>query len=168
MSQLTDSQVDLIANKVASLLNPGQTLGQEQTPPVPDLGQNGSGRYGVFATVDLAVKATRKAYEGLNALTLEQRSKIIESIRAKMRLHAENLAQKALDETGMGRYEDKVLKNQLVIEKTQGTEALIPEALSGDRGLTLTEWAPYGVIGSITPSTNPTSTIICNTIWRCS
>ncbi|NQV15178.1 aldehyde dehydrogenase EutE [bacterium] len=164
MSQLTDSQVDLIANRVASLLNPSQPLGQIQAPPVPDLGQTGSERYGVFGSVDSAVKATRKAFEALNVLTLEQRSVIIASIRAKMRIHADDLAKKACDETQMGRYEDKVLKNQLVTEKTEGPEALTPKALSGDRGLTLTEWAPYGVIGSITPSTNPTSTIICNTI----
>jgi len=41
---------------------------------------------------------------------------------------------------------------------------LRPDTVTGDHGLTLTEWAPFGVIGSITPTTNPTSTIICNTI----
>lgn len=164
MSDLTDSQVDLIANKVASLLNPTQPSGQAGVPTVPDLGQSGSASYGVFGSVDSAVKATRKAFEALNLLTLEQRSDIIKSIRSKMQIHGEKLAKMAHEETGMGRFEDKVLKNQLVTEKTEGTEALTPKALSGDRGLTLTEWAPYGVIGSITPSTNPTSTIICNTI----
>ena len=164
MSKLTDSQVDLIATKVASLLNPSQGAEPIQAPVVPDLGQTGQAHYGVFATVDAAVKATRVAYEALNKLTLEQRVTIIDSIRAKMRIHGEELARQAHAETGMGRFEDKVLKNQLVTEKTEGPEALTPKALSGDRGLTLTEWAPYGVIGSITPSTNPTSTIICNTI----
>ena len=38
------------------------------------------------------------------------------------------------------------------------------EVRSGDRGLTITEFAPYGVIGAITPTTNPTATIINNTI----
>jgi aldehyde dehydrogenase len=64
----------------------------------------------------------------------------------------------------MGRYEDKIEKNLLVAEKTPGTEDLRPLAYTGDRGLTLVEHAPYGVIGGITPSTNPTSTIICNSI----
>ena len=36
--------------------------------------------------------------------------------------------------------------------------------MTGDHGLTLMEPAPFGVIGAITPSTNPTSTIICNAI----
>ena len=36
--------------------------------------------------------------------------------------------------------------------------------MTGDDGLNLTEPAPYGVIAAITPTTNPTSTIINNTI----
>ena len=64
----------------------------------------------------------------------------------------------------MGRWQDKVLKNRLVTRKTPGTEDLTPIATTGDHGLMLMERAPFGVIASITPSTNPTSTIICNTI----
>jgi acyl-CoA reductase-like NAD-dependent aldehyde dehydrogenase len=76
----------------------------------------------------------------------------------------ETIAQMAVSETGLGRYSDKLAKNRLVAEKTPGVEALIPQARSGDHGLTLTEWAPYGVIGSITPCTNPTETILNNGI----
>ena len=76
----------------------------------------------------------------------------------------DDLARMAWEETGLGRYEDKIIKNRLVTEKTPGTEALRPETTTGDNGLTLMEWAPFGVIGAITPTTNPTSTIICNTI----
>ena len=81
-----------------------------------------------------------------------------------MLTNAETLAREAQSETGMGRWEDKVVKNRLVASKTAGTEALVPEAKSGDDGLMLMERAPFGVIGAITPCTNPTSTIICNTI----
>jgi aldehyde dehydrogenase len=77
---------------------------------------------------------------------------------------AQVLAYEAWQETGMGRYEDKMEKNLLVADKTPGPEILQPIAWSGDRGLTLTERAPYGVIASITPSTNPTATIINNAI----
>jgi len=56
------------------------------------------------------------------------------------------------------------MKNRLVTEKTPGTEALPPRAESGDRGLTLFEPAPFGVLAAITPTTNPTSTVICNSI----
>ena len=81
-----------------------------------------------------------------------------------MREHGNALAREAHEETGLGRYEDKIIKNQLVTEKTPGTEDLQPHAVTGDDGLNLTEPAPYGVIAAITPTTNPTSTIINNTI----
>ncbi|MEC7947393.1 MAG: aldehyde dehydrogenase family protein, partial [Myxococcota bacterium] len=61
-------------------------------------------------------------------------------------------------------FEDKIKKNLLVIHKTPGPEILEPTAWSGDGGLTLMERAPYGVIGAITPSTNPTETILNNGI----
>ena len=44
------------------------------------------------------------------------------------------------------------------------TSDLETRALSGDRGLTLVEMAPFGIIGAITPSTNPSCTVICNSI----
>ena len=81
-----------------------------------------------------------------------------------MMANAEALAKSAHEETGLGRYEDKVVKNRLVTEKTPGLEDLSPSAVTGDHGLSLIEPAPFGVIGAITPSTNPTSTIICNAI----
>jgi aldehyde dehydrogenase len=74
------------------------------------------------------------------------------------------LAKAAHEETKLGRFEDKITKNLLVTEKTPGLEHLEPQAITGDHGLTLIEPAPFGVIGAITPCTNPTSTIICNTI----
>jgi propionaldehyde dehydrogenase len=69
-----------------------------------------------------------------------------------------------VEETQMGRYEDKIAKHMAVINNTPGTECLTTDALSGDEGLMLEEYAPFGVIGAITPVTNPTETIINNTI----
>lgn len=76
----------------------------------------------------------------------------------------EEWCHKIVEETGMGRYEDKVEKHLAVINKTPGPECLTTEAKSGDAGLMLEEYAPFGVICSITPTTNPTETIINNTI----
>ena len=78
--------------------------------------------------------------------------------------HAEQLARMAHQETHIGRYEDKVLKNRLVTTKAPGPEDLEVQAVSGDAGMMVIEWAPFGVVGAITPVTNPTSTIINNTI----
>jgi acyl-CoA reductase-like NAD-dependent aldehyde dehydrogenase len=119
---------------------------------------------GVFGTIDEAARAARTAFLALSAIGLDQRKVIIESMRRAMRAQAEALARLAVDETGLGRFEDKIQKNLLVTNKTPGPEDLAPWAASGDHGLVLTEPAPFGVIGAITPVTNPPSTIICNAI----
>lgn len=129
-------------------------------PPLPIT----NGQDGIFPSLDEAVAAARVAFQQLNQLPLEIRKHMVAHMRQAGREHAQVLAEIACSESGMGRVEDKVLKNILNADKTQGTEALEPVAWSGDGGLTLTEWAPYGLIGALTPSTNPTSTVICNAI----
>jgi acyl-CoA reductase-like NAD-dependent aldehyde dehydrogenase len=89
---------------------------------------------------------------------------MIAHIRRTMRENAQPLAHEAWQETGMGRYEDKVEKVLLNANKAPGVEFLDTGAWSGDGGLTVVEFAPYGVIGSIIPSTNPISTVTCNAI----
>jgi acyl-CoA reductase-like NAD-dependent aldehyde dehydrogenase len=70
----------------------------------------------------------------------------------------------AVEETTFGNCGDKEMKNRLAITKTPGVEDLEPISYTDDFGLTLVERAPYGVIGSITPCTNPTESLICNGI----
>ncbi|MCI0494067.1 aldehyde dehydrogenase family protein, partial [candidate division KSB1 bacterium] len=162
MSTLTDTQIDYIAEKAFHIITGKKSL----AVPFPMNGSDThvpSGR-GIFNTIDEAVKATTIAQKQLDGMTLRKRDEMISSIRTVMLEHAYELASDAVSETGLGRVEDKVSKNKLVSEKTPGTEDLYPTARTGDHGLCLFEPAPYGVIGAITPITNPTSTIICNTI----
>lgn len=119
---------------------------------------------GVFTTVDEAVAAAKRAFHSYRETGLDGRKGIIEAVRCSMRENNERLAYMARRETGIGRADDKVLKNHLVIERTPGPEDLEPHVVTGDRGMMVTEYAPYGVVGSITPTTNPTSTIINNSI----
>ena len=119
---------------------------------------------GIYPDVDAAVAAARSAFDTYRSMGLKGRHRIIDAVRTAMHEHAQELAQMAHDETGLGRTEDKALKNRLVIEKTPGPEDLEPQVWSGDQGLTVAEYAPFGVIGAITPTTNPTATIINNTI----
>ena len=93
-----------------------------------------------------------------------KRREIIQAMRDAMTKHGEELARMAHEETGLGRVDSKIIKNRLVTLKTPGPEELESVAWTGDNGLTLVERAPFGVIGAITPTTNPTSTIICNSI----
>lgn len=119
---------------------------------------------GVYRTVDEAARAARAAFAQLQALPLVRRKEIIEAMRQAAREQARPLAEHALRETGLGRVEDKVQKNLFAANKTPGVEDIISISWSGDDGLTIVERAPWGVVGSITPTTNPTSTIINNSI----
>lgn len=119
---------------------------------------------GVFQTMDEAVGAAKKAQQVISRMPMDHREKIITCIRNKIKENAEILARMGVQETGMGNVGHKILKHQLVAEKTPGTEDITTTAWSGDRGLTLIEMGPFGVIGAITPCTNPSETILCNAI----
>ncbi|HRQ54884.1 MAG TPA: aldehyde dehydrogenase EutE [Ignavibacteriaceae bacterium] len=128
----------------------------------PGYNKNGHLPLGIFETLDEAYQETSIAYKKIR--NLELRNRIIQAIRQASVDHARELAEIAVKETGMGRIDDKTNKNLLVARHTPGPEVLKPTALSGDHGLTLIENAPWGVIASVTPSTNPAATIINNSI----
>ena len=119
---------------------------------------------GIFETVDQAVENAVAAQKRLLELTLSHRGRIIAAIRQAALDNNEKISALAVKESGLGRYEDKIRENILCATKTPGTEDIEPRAYSGDDGLTLVEYAPRGVIGSLTPITNPTGTVINNTI----
>ena len=119
---------------------------------------------GVFDTMSEALEAVNKAYIEYKKYSVAQREKMIAKIRELTLAEADKMAELGVKETGMGRVSDKIIKHQLVANKTPGTEDLSPVVMTGDSGMTLVEMAPYGVIGSITPSTNPSETVICNSI----
>ncbi len=121
-------------------------------------------QHGVFDDMDTAIAKAKEAQKAVRVMTMDQREKIISVMRTKVRDNAERLARMGVEETGMGNVGDKILKHLLVAEKTPGTEDIRTEAWSGDRGLTLVEMGPFGVIGAITPCTNPSETVICNTM----
>ncbi|ENC0904683.1 ethanolamine utilization ethanol dehydrogenase EutG [Escherichia coli] len=117
---------------------------------------------GVFASLDDAVAAAKVAQQGLKSVAMRQLA--IAAIREAGEKHARDLAELAVSETGMGRVEDKFAKNVAQARGTPGVECLSPQVLTGDNGLTLIENAPWGVVASVTPSTNPAATVINNAI----
>ncbi|WP_042346479.1 aldehyde dehydrogenase family protein [Escherichia coli] len=117
---------------------------------------------GVFASLDDAVAAAKIAQQGLKSVAMRQLA--IAAIREAGEKHARDLAELAVSETGMGRVEDKFAKNVAQARGTPGVECLSPQVLTGDNGLTLIENAPWGVVASVTPSTNPAATVINNAI----
>lgn len=123
-----------------------------------------SGNGWMFERAEDCVDAAIAAQKKLIAMTMEQRGAIISAMRQAARDNAEKLAVMAHEETGYGKVADKIAKILLVADKTPGTEDIVPKVYTGDYGMTLVERAPYGVIGSITPSTNPPSTVVNNSI----
>ncbi len=119
---------------------------------------------GIYPALDAAVSAARAAQARLMELGLERRKEIIAGMRQAAREHARSLAEHAVRETGLGRVSHKTTKNLTAADKTPGVEDLLTVSWSGDGGLTVVERAPFGVIGAITPTTNPTATIINNSL----
>ena len=127
------------------------------------LSENGK-QMGIFTDMNEAIEAAKKAQAVLRRMSMDQREKIISNIRRKTKENAETMARMGVEETGMGNVGHKILKHHLVADKTPGTEDITTTAWSGDRGLTLIEMGPFGVIGAITPCTNPSETVLCNSI----
>ena len=123
-----------------------------------------TGKHGIFKEMNDAIEAAKKSQLIVKKMSMDQREKIITCIRKKIKENAEVMARMGVEETGMGNVGDKILKHHLVADKTPGTEVITTTAWSGDRGLTLIEMGPFGVIGAITPCTNPSETILCNTM----
>jgi len=119
---------------------------------------------GIYDSVDDAVDNAVEAQKQLIDMTLADREKIISAIRQAALDNNEMLSKMAVEESKLGRYEDKIKENILCVTKTPGTEDIQPIAKTGDNGLMLLEYAPVGVIGALTPVTNPTGTFIHNGI----
>lgn len=157
---LDRAAIETLVTQVVARMQAGQGLPAFSSQPIPRENQSG-----VFDNIDVAVAAAKVAHEELvHSMTLAQRGVIIEAMRDATRRYAREFSEMAVRETKLGRVEDKIQKNLLVANKTPGIEILKPWCQSGDDGLMLVERAPFGVIGAITPCTNPTETILCNSI----
>ena len=176
MQQLDEARIAEIVERVMSRLGNGSSGEPAAAPPLgvsagahlsgpgPGASHIPRGTLGVYGDPESAVAAVRRGFEANERAPIALRAKMIEAMRETTRRHLEELARFAVEETGLGRYQDKLAKNRLVLEKTPGCEILRPVAFTGDNGLMLTERAPYGVILSVTPTTNPTETVLCNAI----
>ena len=125
---------------------------------------NGRKLIGIYADMNDAIDAATAGYKAIRAMSLEEREKVIANVRDLCRKEAPIMASLGVAETKMGRVAHKTAKHVLVADKTPGTADIVAQVKTGDYGLTLTEMAPFGVVGSITPSTNPSETVICNSI----
>ena len=169
MGSLDEARIaEIVERVVARLAQAPSGAPASRGPVTADSRDRGSrvprGTLGIYEDPDSAVQAARRGFEANEKLPVEMRYKMVEAMRETTRKHLRELAEYAVEESGLGRFDDKLVKNTLVLEKTPGPEILRPQAFTGDNGLALIERAPYGVILAVTPCTNPTETILCNGI----
>jgi len=149
---------DLVTEVLTRLRRPGDGGSSASVSRV-----GGGNGHGVFTSVDAAVQAAAGAQSRLARATLEDRAAAVECIREVMRRDREELARIEFAETRLGRLDHKLEKLDLAAG-VPGMEMLRSEAVSGDHGLTVTEFAPYGVLGVVTPVTHSVPTLGCNAI----
>jgi aldehyde dehydrogenase len=121
-------------------------------------------RWGVFDDVGLAVAAASASQAEFERRGLDDRRKAVDCIRKICLEQAEALGRAELDETKIGRLAHKIEKLKVIADRIPGVEFLRTEAFSGENGVTLQEYAPFGVIGVITPVTHSLPTLACNAI----
>jgi aldehyde dehydrogenase len=155
--QVTDDLIRGVIQQVLSQMRNGQA------PAVP--GRNGHTKQrGVFAEVESAVAAARAAQREFESRGLEDRRKAVACIRKICSEQAEELGREELEETQIGRLVHKIEKLKVIADRIPGVEFLRTDAFSGENGVSLQEYAPFGLIGVITPVTHSLPTLACNAI----
>jgi len=148
---LTEEQINQVVNRVVENIKQSET-------------SDTHGNSGVFSDMNDAVEAAHFAFLEFKKHSVQCRRKYIDVIRQLAIDHKEELSEMTVDETGMGRVDHKILKYINAAQNSPGVEELHPKAWSGKNGLALDEYAPFGVIGNITPSTHPGPVMINNII----
>ncbi|QEH36618.1 Succinate-semialdehyde dehydrogenase (acetylating) [Aquisphaera giovannonii] len=156
--QMTEDLIRTVIHEVLTQMGNGALPTNGKAPARP------SGNLGVFPTVDGAVEAAEAAFELFQKRGLGDRKKAVEVIRKICVEQAEELGRAELDETKIGRLDHKIAKLRGTIPLIPGPEFLPTDVATGDDGLTLTDYAPFGVIGAITPVTHSLPTLAANAI----
>jgi aldehyde dehydrogenase len=168
----------LIRDVVADVLNRlGGAPAPKSSAPAPapkaDCGCNGKGashgapglrgKFGVFTDAAEACEAAHESFLQLQKKGVGARAKIVDLIKAMAEANAEPWGKLELDETKIGRLDHKIEKLK-IIKLVPGVEWLRPDARSGDHGITLEEYTPFGVVGAVTPSTHSIPTLSGNIV----
>ncbi|MDQ8204637.1 aldehyde dehydrogenase [Pelagicoccus sp. SDUM812003] len=154
-----------------------RALPKNGTPPAPAIQSSSAGSscgcggacssrsnaLGVFEDADEACAAAHDAYLQLKEKGVEARSKVVEIVKTLCTKNAKEWGIYEFEETKIGRLEHKIEKLEIV-KLVPGVEWLRPDARSGDHGITMEEYTPFGVVGAITPVTHSVPTLSGNII----
>jgi aldehyde dehydrogenase len=168
MSQLNEALIKDVVAEVLGRLGGGGTAPAAPAPaaePKKDCDCHGSssGDYGVFASANDACEAAQAGFLQLREKGKDARSKVVNIVKTMCEDNAQEWGRIELEESKIGRLDHKIEKLQ-IIKNVPGVEWLNPYGMSGDHGITLEEYTPFGVIGAITPSTHSIPTLSGNVV----
>lgn len=161
-TQINDETIAKVVQQVLTSL--GGATPQVSSVPQGTSAPVSVGGYGVYATMQEAIAAADASFKKLQAGGVEARKKAINVIRKLCVQNAQEWGRIEFEETKIGRLEHKIEKLGICGDLVPGVEFLKHDAFSGDHGLTVIEYTPWGVIGAITPSTHSVPTITGNAI----
>jgi aldehyde dehydrogenase len=172
MSAVNEGLIRDIVEEVLGRLGPPQPGKASPAPTAaakPDCGCQHKtagatgGKFGVFQDASQACEAAAAAFVKLQQGGIAARQKVVDIVKTMAESNAAEWGRIELEETKIGRLDHKIEK-LLGIKRIPGVEWLRPYGLSGDHGITLEEYTPFGVIGAITPSTHSIPTLSGNIV----
>ena len=157
---ITEEEIQKIVQRVVQnvISNESSTTGTSQL----------KGEWGVFDDMNEAIEAAHIAFLKYEEFDIQNRKRFIDAVRQVTLDFKEEFSRMAVEQTKMGRVDHKIVKHINVAKHASGVEFLRPQAWSGQHGLAIEEYAPWGVIGNISPSTHPSPTMLENIISQLS
>src|SRR3989475_2458200 len=172
MSTINESLIRDVVNEVLGRLG-GAPAPKTSAPAQPTCCCNGQahssarpglrGKFGVFQDANEACAAAHEAFLQLQQKGVAARRKIEEIVKTFADKNAAEWGRLELEETKIGRLDHKIEKLQ-IIKLVPGVDWLRPDGHSGDHGITLEEYTPFGVVGAVTPSTHSIPTLSGNVV----
>jgi aldehyde dehydrogenase len=156
--------VEEVLGRLDQLPRPQGSIGSPALPQ-PRVSHNGAGAagYGVFRDANQACAAAQEGFHQLKAAGVAARVKVVEIVKTLSSANAAEWGRIELEETQIGRLDHKIEKLK-ILKLVPGVEWLHPDGRSGDHGITLEEYTPFGVIAAITPSTHSIPTLSGNIV----
>jgi aldehyde dehydrogenase len=145
-----------------SVAAPGPTCNCEPKPQQAVSASRG-GRHGVFQDANEACAAAHAGFLQLKQKGMAARARVVEIVKTLADANAEEWGRTELEETKIGRLDHKIEKLK-ILKLVPGVEWLRPDGRSGDHGITLEEYTPFGVVAAITPSTHSVPTLSGNIV----
>ena len=176
MSAVNESLIREVVNEVLGRLGGAptpKTLAPAPAPAPQSCSCNGQGhasaspglrgKFGVFQDANEACAAAHEAFLQLQQKGVAARRKIEEIVKTFADKNATEWGRLELEETKIGRLDHKIEKLR-IMKLVPGVDWLRPDGHSGDHGITLEEYTPFGVVGAVTPSTHSIPTLSGNVV----